>query len=146
MNQPSAKLPPAKTVEEILRVIETTDVEVLELRWGDLEVRVTQEAERFSGNKDESDRGAGDDGAVAVTAPLTGVFYGRAAPDQPPFIQVGSTLMKGQVVGLIETMKLFNEIISEVEGEVTEILVEEGDLVEANQTLLRVAVRGEERT
>ena len=74
----------------------------------------------------------------AIAAPLTGVYYGRPKPEDPPFVTVGATVQPGQVVALIETMKLFNEVAADITGEVVEIAPQEGDLVEAGHTLLYV--------
>ncbi len=73
-----------------------------------------------------------------VTSPFVGTFYRTPAPDQPPFVEVGSTVKKGQVLCIVEAMKLMNEIESEVAGKVAEILVENGQPVEFGQPLFRV--------
>ncbi len=135
---------PVETVRAILQSIEETDVEHLELVWRSIRVRVTQDP---AGITDSQAQGtvAGPVDTVAITAPLTGVYYARSAPDQPPFIAVGDALAVGQTVGLIETMKLFNEVLSEVAGTVEVIAVQEGDLVEKGQELIGVRPeKGEE--
>ncbi len=76
--------------------------------------------------------------ANAVTAPLTGVFYRSPTPQAPPFVQIGAVVNKGDVIALIEAMKLFNEIKSDVAGRVTRILVESGTLVKRQQPLVEV--------
>jgi acetyl-CoA carboxylase biotin carboxyl carrier protein len=73
-----------------------------------------------------------------VTSPFVGTFYRTPAPDQPPFVDVGSVVKKGQVLCIIEAMKLMNEIESEVSGRVAEILVENGRPVEFGQALFRI--------
>ena len=77
-------------------------------------------------------------GAKAVTAPLTGIFYRSVSPQAPPFVQVGSVISAGEVIGLIEAMKLFNEVRSTVAGRVARILAESGELVRAHRPLLEV--------
>jgi acetyl-CoA carboxylase biotin carboxyl carrier protein len=74
-----------------------------------------------------------------VTAPLTGVWYAAPSPGAQPYLQPGGEVNAGQVVGLIEAMKLFNEIKSDVTGTVTRVLVEGGTLVKRQQPLLEVA-------
>jgi acetyl-CoA carboxylase biotin carboxyl carrier protein len=74
----------------------------------------------------------------AVTSPFVGTFYRTPAPDQPSFVEVGSVVKKGQVLCIIEAMKLMNEIEADVAGRVAEILVENGQPVEFGQTLFRV--------
>ncbi len=71
-----------------------------------------------------------------IKAPLVGTFYAAPAPDQPPFVQVGDTVKKGDVVLIIESMKLMNEVTSDVDGVVKEILVNNGDAVEYDQPLI----------
>ncbi|HZT97614.1 MAG TPA: biotin/lipoyl-containing protein [Chloroflexota bacterium] len=123
------------TVQAILRTIEETDVERLELTCGSISIQILQEpgAPEPADNADVPDAGT-----VAIIAPLTGVFYARPTPDQEPFIQVGSSVSNGQTIGLIETMKLFNEVVAEVEGLVEVIPVRDGDLVEKGQALAHI--------
>ena len=73
-----------------------------------------------------------------VTSPFVGTFYRTPAPDQPAFVEVGAVVKKGQVLCIIEAMKLMNEIEAEVAGKVTEILVENGQPVEFGQALFRI--------
>ena len=73
-----------------------------------------------------------------VKAPLTGVFYGSSSPASPPFVTVGQQVAVGQVIGLIEAMKLFNEIKSDHAGRVVRIVAETGKLVKAKQPLIEV--------
>ena len=75
---------------------------------------------------------------ATVNAPLTGIFYRSGSPQAQPFVQVGTNVAPGDVVGLIEAMKLFNEIRSTAAGRVTRIFVENGQLVRAHQPLVEV--------
>jgi acetyl-CoA carboxylase biotin carboxyl carrier protein len=77
-------------------------------------------------------------GAHAVTAPLTGVFYRSPTPSAEPYVREGGPVSSGQVIGLIEAMKLFNEIKSDVTGPVRRLVAGDGDLVKARQTLIEV--------
>ena len=70
-----------------------------------------------------------------VKAPLVGTYYSASAPDVEPFVQIGDTVKKGQTLGIIEAMKLMNEIESEYDGVVEDILVENGQMVEYGQVL-----------
>jgi acetyl-CoA carboxylase biotin carboxyl carrier protein len=74
----------------------------------------------------------------AVHAPLTGVWYGSPAPGSAPFVAVGREVAVGQVIGLIEAMKLFNEIKSDLAGRVVRVVPENGALVKAKQPLIEV--------
>jgi acetyl-CoA carboxylase biotin carboxyl carrier protein len=77
-------------------------------------------------------------GAHAVAAPLTGVFYRAPSPGAEPYVREGDQVNVGQVIGLIEAMKLFNEIKSDATGTVRHIAAGDGDLVKARQTLIEV--------
>jgi acetyl-CoA carboxylase biotin carboxyl carrier protein len=74
----------------------------------------------------------------SVKAPLTGIYYTAPSPGATPYVAVGDSIVVGQVIGLIEAMKLFNEIKSDVAGTVTRILAESGDLVKAKQPLIEI--------
>ena len=82
--------------------------------------------------------GAAADGRLAVCAPLTGIFYSAPGPGSPPFVAVGREVVVGQVIGLIEAMKLFNEIKSDQAGRVVRVIAEDGALVKAKQSLMEV--------
>jgi acetyl-CoA carboxylase biotin carboxyl carrier protein len=74
-----------------------------------------------------------------ISSPFVGTFYRSPSPDSDPFVQVGDPIRKGQVVCIVEAMKLMNEIESEAEGKLLEILVENGEHVEYGQHLFRLA-------
>lgn len=73
-----------------------------------------------------------------VVSPTVGVFYASPSPESDPFVQVGDTVKKGDVLCIIEAMKLMNEITAETDGVVTEICAGNGQVVEYNQTLFRI--------
>ena len=73
-----------------------------------------------------------------ITAPMVGTFYRAAAPGEEPFVEVGSNVKFGQTICILEAMKLMNEIESEFNAEIVEILVENGTPVEFGQVLMRV--------
>ena len=79
-----------------------------------------------------------DKNLIYQNAPLVGTFYISPKPGEPPFIEVGQKVVKGQTLCVIEAMKIFNEIESEVTGEVEKILVNDGTPVEYGQTLITV--------
>jgi len=84
-------------------------------------------------------QGAAEPGTL-ITSPFVGTFYQAASPDLDPFVQVGQTVKKGQVVCIVEAMKLMNEIEAEAAGKVVEILVKNGEHVEYGQGLFRLAL------
>ena len=94
-----------------------------------------------TGNAGAASPGAAGQGPAArpsVKAPLTGIWYGSPAPGSAPYIQVGGEVAVGQVIGLIEAMKLFNEIKSDLAGRVVKVTAENGKLVKAKQPLIEV--------
>lgn len=77
-------------------------------------------------------------GGEIVKAPIVGTFYASAGPDKPSFVQVGSKVKKGDVLCIIEAMKIMNEVVSGFDGEVAEIMAENEQLVEYGQPLFRI--------
>ena len=75
---------------------------------------------------------------VTIKSPMIGTFYRKPSPDKAPFVEVGSTIGKGDVLCVVEAMKLFNEIESEVSGKIVKILVDDATPVEFDQPLFLV--------
>jgi acetyl-CoA carboxylase biotin carboxyl carrier protein len=127
-------------IGEIVRRLQSTDIDELEVTDGSSRLYLRREpgahAVMYIPGAASRDEQVVD--GAAVTAPLTGVFYARPAPDEPAFVEVGTNVEVDDVVALIETMKLFNEVRSEVAGQVSRILARDGDLVEAGQSLMFV--------
>lgn len=86
----------------------------------------------------EKAAGAPPSNVITVKSPMIGTFYRKAGPDKPNFVEVGDEISPGKVVCIIEAMKLFNEIESEVKGRVVKILVEDASPVEYDQPLFLV--------
>jgi acetyl-CoA carboxylase biotin carboxyl carrier protein len=80
-----------------------------------------------------------DPGLVAIVAPMVGTFYTAPAPGAKPYVSIGDQVSSGQVVCIVEAMKLMNEVQSEVAGRIKELLVENGQAVEYGQELFLVA-------
>ncbi|MFK8055444.1 MAG: acetyl-CoA carboxylase biotin carboxyl carrier protein [Saprospiraceae bacterium] len=81
---------------------------------------------------------ADESNLIAVKSPMVGTFYRSSSPDKPSFVKVGDTIGNGDVVCIIEAMKLFNEIESEVSGTIVKVLVEDAQPVEYDQVLFMV--------
>ena len=77
-------------------------------------------------------------GGKFIKSPIIGTFYTSSAPGKPPFVSVGDKITKGSVVCIVESMKLMNEITSEFDGTVAEVLVNDGEAVEFDQPLIRI--------
>jgi acetyl-CoA carboxylase biotin carboxyl carrier protein len=137
-------------VTELLQRLAAEDVQQLEIRRGGLRVKVSKNGAPAPVAARSSPAPA--TGGVTVTgpdqqtkselptvnAPLTGVFYRSPTPQAAPFVQIGAIVNKGDVIALIEAMKLFNEIRSTAGGKVKRIFAENGQLVRAHQPLLEL--------
>ncbi len=75
---------------------------------------------------------------ITIKSPMIGTLYRKPAPDKPMFVEVGSTISKGDVVCVVEAMKLFNEIESEISGKIVKVLVDDSSPVEFDQPLFLV--------
>jgi biotin carboxyl carrier protein len=129
-----------REIKDIIRAIRGTDITEIEIERsgerlrikrtvaGAPEVKITPAASGDKGHPEDRE-------IVAVTSPLVGTFYRSASLDSPPFMEVGSEVHKGDVLCIVESMKLMNEIESDVDGIVVSIVVENGHPVEYGQTL-----------
>ena len=81
---------------------------------------------------------ASEEGGKVITSPLVGTFYSASSPDAEPFVKEGDTVKKGQVLGIIEAMRLMNEIESEFDGVVEAVLVSNEEVLEYEQPLFRI--------
>lgn len=79
-----------------------------------------------------------DEKIFIVESPILGIFYSSSSPNEKPYVKVGSTVKKGDILCIIEAMKMMNEITCEVDGQITEILVSNESPVEYNQPLFKV--------
>ncbi len=80
----------------------------------------------------------GKSGGKFIKAPIVGTFYQSASPEKPPYVNVGDTVSKGDIVCIIEAMKFMNEVTSEENGKIAEVLVEDGQFVEFGEPLFRL--------
>src|SRR6266550_3165340 len=122
-------------VVELLDRLANDEVSELEVKRGGVRVRVAKNGGRVASSTAPA---APVKELPTVNAPLTGIFYRSSSPQTDAFVQVGSKVESGDVVGLIEAMKLFNEIRSTQAGRVRRIFAENGQLVRAHQPLLEV--------
>lgn len=97
-------------------------------------------SDRQTETKPAGSEEAPDEGTnyLEISSPMVGTFYRSASPDKPPFIKVGDTIEKGDVVCIIEAMKLYNEIESEISGKVVKVMVEDATPVEYDQVLFLI--------
>ena len=138
-------------VTELLQRLAKEDVQQLEVRRGALRVKVSRNGVAAVAAAAQAAPASAPSGVVVtgpdqqskgelptVNAPLTGVFYRSPTPQAPPFVQIGAVVNKGDVIALIEAMKLFNEIRATAGGKVKRIFAENGQLVRAHQPLLEL--------
>lgn len=138
-------------VDGLAPILVNGALEELEVESGDLVVRLAKPrtlaaapaaaAPAAGPSASSSPYGEPAPGTRFVIAPLTGVWYTAPSPGARPYVTVGGEVASGQVVGLIEAMKLFNEIKSDIAGTVTRIVAETGTLVKRQQPLLEVDPR-----
>ncbi len=143
MTEPEQSLFDPETVRDLLRRLRSTDVDELEIVRGSSRLYLRREPGLDLEARPDHVTAVRPHPGVPVVAPLTGVFYARPNPDEAPFVVVGDRVEPGQVVALIETMKLFNEVTVDVTGEVLSVAVADGSLVEVGQALLYVKVAEE---
>jgi acetyl-CoA carboxylase biotin carboxyl carrier protein len=141
-------------VKELLARLDATGVRELEVTRGSLRVKVTKDTRQTfdpgvvpAARAQPAAQAAGPavvsaeppaSATDAITAPLTGVFYLSPSPQAPPFVEIGSVVAAGDVIGLIEAMKLFNEIRTTKHGRVRKIVATNGQLVRAHAPLIEL--------
>lgn len=97
------------------------------------------EVPNTNGNSENAKAGdANTTDLKVITSPMVGTFYASSAPDKPPYVKKGDKISKGQVVCIVEAMKLMNEIESEFDGDILEVCVKDGDVVEYGMPLFKI--------
>jgi acetyl-CoA carboxylase biotin carboxyl carrier protein len=143
-----------KRVEELMHVLEGSTIGELELTEAGTEIIIRRQPGMMmvsvptqqlslthSGTLNAPGNGGqpvSEDSSLSILTPLTGVYYVAPSPTSPPFVNPGDVVHAGQVVALIEAMKVFNEIQSEVSGCVVELVANNGDVVHKGDVLIRV--------
>jgi len=89
-------------------------------------------------NKNTDDQSVDFNHLIEVKSPLVGVFYSAASPESETFVSIGSKVKKGDVLCIIETMKLMNEVTAEQDGEIVDICIRNGEISEFGQTLFKM--------
>ena len=149
-----------KEIKELIEMLKNTDISELEIERSGVKIRLRKggdvtfhpamprmeyppaaiiapsvaEPERPAAEKIAAEAPAPAN-QVKVTSPIVGTFYRSSSPDKPPYVEVGDMVKKGQVLCIIEAMKLMNEIEPEASGKVVQIVVENGQPVEYGQAL-----------
>ena len=128
------KIKLGKEIQSAVPVVNVAGADVQNIQ----STAVVQTQEVQSPAAQKADEGSVKTGGKLVLSPLVGTFYAAPAEDAEPFVAVGDTVKKGQTLAIVEAMKLMNEIESEYEGVIEEVLVENGKPVEYNQPLFRL--------
>jgi len=158
-----------KAIKKLIRLVEESEIDQLEVsRWGK-KIKITRRLAKGNGHAGEavvvqaaqpqapapqpapapagprtveSKPPDADKKYVEIKSPMVGTFYAAPAPDAPPYIKVGDKVSVGQVVCIVEAMKLMNEIESEVSGSIAKVMVENAQPVEFGQVLFLIDPTG----
>lgn len=158
-----------KQIQELIKVINKSNIETLKIKDGEFEITIKQQSNQEAqivtyappppampmpamqaspsapaaspAPAAEAPKAAeaAPANTITIKSPMIGTFYRSSSPDKPPFVGVGDEVSPGKVVCIIEAMKLFNEIESEVSGKIVKILVDDATPVEYDQPLFLVA-------
>ena len=137
-----------RKIKKLIEMLQESDLSEIEIQEGEDSVRISRgrtkpievqsvpiestKVDILSGNNDAAENSSGS----SIKSPIVGTFYRKPAPEKPPFVDIGSHVNAGDVVCIVEAMKMMNEIKSEFTGQVTAINVEDGSPVEFDQSLI----------
>ena len=155
-----------KQIQELIKLVKKNDISELKIKEGDFGIAIKnrgseqptvittapltqamapvsqapakQESAKAESQEKPAAAEAKNDNLVTFKSPMVGTFYRSAGPDKPAFVKVGDTVDAGSKVCIIEAMKLFNEIESEIKGKVVKVLVEDATPVEYDQPLFLI--------
>ena len=144
-----------RKVKKLIELLEESGIAEIEIHEGEESVRISRDGSasppqtmvnvppvdassslktQLGTNENSSSDDYSDEGEV-ITAPMVGIFYSSPSPDQPPFINKGQNIKTGDVLCIIEAMKIMNQIEADIDGKLIRVLVENGDPVEYGQPL-----------
>ena len=140
-----------RKIKKLIELVQETGIAELEVKDGDEQIRVAQFAPGTTGPSEsanasaqtlppedaQASAGKNVPGTV-VPAPMAGTFYRAPAPGETPFVEVGDTVTVGDVLCIIESMKMMNRVESEFAGQIAEVLVENGKPIESGAGLFRI--------
>lgn len=118
--------------------VEEVHIEEKQKETPDVTPRITKQTEEKSVETEVVEE---DESIVEIVAPMVGTFYRKPSPESDPYVKVGDSIEEETVVCIVEAMKLFNEIEAETTGEIVDILVDDGELVEYGQPLFKVKTK-----
>ena len=136
-------------IKELVKIMKDADLTMIEVSENDFKIRLkkeinrtyipigTNQSEITSVSREEDPKLQTSD-YTEIKSPMVGIFYRSSSPQEDPFVEVGTRVKKGDVLCIIEAMKVMNEITSEIDGEIIEIPIENGELVEYGATMFKV--------
>lgn len=156
-----------KQIQELLKAVNKSNISVLKIKDGDFEITIKQQGPETEAAQviatpvyqappvqiaqpvaapvqatpvatNNAPAAADNGNAITVKSPMIGTFYRSSGPDKAPFVSVGDEIKVGQVLCIVEAMKLFNEIESEVSGRIVKVLIDDASPVEYDQPLFLV--------
>lgn len=142
-----------RKIKKLIEMLQESDLMEIEVKEGEESVRIMRGGQSLSGaNQTLVSSGSNhtsldstpaplevpEESGSSIKSPIVGTFYRKPAPDKPPFVEIGDRVEAGNVVCIVEAMKMMNEIKSEFTGTVTAIKVEDGEPVEFDQQLIIV--------
>lgn len=139
-------------IREIAEIFTQNALTELEIKEGDLQIRLKKEPEQSAVPPIRAEGGASARAAGIpdmpdefslhtsheVKSPMVGIFYAAPSPESEPYVQLGSRVKKGDVLCIVEAMKLMNEITSDADGEIVDICAENGQILEFGQTIFKI--------
>ena len=143
-----------RKIKKLIEMLQTSDLREIEVKEGEESVRIArggivspteeyvisnQATQAIKTTTEEIHIDDSNASGNQIKSPIVGTFYRKPAPDKPPFVEVGDHVEKGQVVCIVEAMKMMNEIKSDFSGTIKSINVEDGTPVEFDQNLITVS-------
>ena len=137
-----------RKIKKLIHMLEQSDLNEIEVSQGEESVRISKgnsnvistnisntDQSQASTNQDPIESNTEVKGNI-IKSPIVGTFYRKPSPEKPPFVNIGDTVNEGDVVCIVEAMKMMNEIKSEYSGKIISILPSDGQPVEFDQTLI----------
>ncbi len=151
MDGQEEQVPWLERVEALISVLEGSTIAELELNEAGAEIIIRRQPQMMMVARSTQQIMVGqpgiaiipgstvkEDSSIAILAPLAGVYYASPSPDSAPFVAVGDIVQAGQVVALVEAMKVFNEVQAEISGRVVALVATNGNVVQKGDVLIRV--------
>lgn len=130
-----------RKIKKLIELVEESGISELEVRDGEEAIRIARPvagAAVVAPQVPAAPRAPAQSGSGVIVAPMAGTFYAASGPDAEPFVGLGDRIEIGQVVGIIESMKMMNEVVAEAAGTCSAIEVANGQAVSSGQSLLRL--------